>query len=77
MSFLERIGNLRIVPVVVLEREELAEPLAECLLHAGLDVMEITFRTTAAAEAIRRISVASLCSWPPPPPITSMVARSP
>ncbi len=56
MSVLERMGKVRIVPVVVLEREELAEPLAECLLRAGLDVMEITFRTSAAAEAIRRIS---------------------
>jgi 2-dehydro-3-deoxyphosphogluconate aldolase/(4S)-4-hydroxy-2-oxoglutarate aldolase len=56
MRVLERIGNVRIVPVVVLEREELAEPLAESLLRAGLDVMEITFRTVAAAEAIRRIA---------------------
>lgn len=57
MKVLERISKVRIIPVVVLEREELAEPLAEALLRAGLDVMEITFRTAAAAEAIRRIAL--------------------
>ena len=56
MEALERISSKRIVPVVVLDHEELAEPLAETLLGAGLDVMEITFRTTAAAAAIRRLS---------------------
>lgn len=53
---LDRIARTRIVPVVVLDREEDAEPLAEALLAGGLDVMEITFRTPAAAGAIRRIA---------------------
>jgi 2-dehydro-3-deoxyphosphogluconate aldolase/(4S)-4-hydroxy-2-oxoglutarate aldolase len=53
---LDRIAQRRIVPVVVLDDEETAEPLAEALLAGGLDVMEITFRTTAAAGAIRRIA---------------------
>lgn len=57
MDILERIARKRIVPVVVLEREELAEPLAETLLRAGLDIMEITFRTASAAAAIRKIAV--------------------
>jgi 2-dehydro-3-deoxyphosphogluconate aldolase/(4S)-4-hydroxy-2-oxoglutarate aldolase len=56
MSIFQRIERVRIVPVVVLEQEESAEPLAETLLKAGLDVMEITFRTAAAAAALRRIS---------------------
>jgi 2-dehydro-3-deoxyphosphogluconate aldolase/(4S)-4-hydroxy-2-oxoglutarate aldolase len=56
VGVLERIGRNRIVPVVVLEQEELAEPLAETLLKAGLDVIEITFRTPAAAPAMRRIA---------------------
>lgn len=42
--------------MVVLDHEEDAEPLAEALLGGGLDVMEITFRTAAAAGAIRRIA---------------------
>ncbi|MBP1596729.1 MAG: 2-dehydro-3-deoxyphosphogluconate aldolase/4-hydroxy-2-oxoglutarate aldolase [Acidobacteria bacterium] len=56
MAVFERIAEKRIVPVVVLDHEELAEPLAETLLGAGLDVMEITFRTAAAAAAIHRLS---------------------
>ncbi|MEI8120523.1 MAG: bifunctional 4-hydroxy-2-oxoglutarate aldolase/2-dehydro-3-deoxy-phosphogluconate aldolase [bacterium] len=53
---LERIASKRIVPVIVLDHEEQAEPLAETLLRAGLDIMEITFRTAAAAASIRRIA---------------------
>lgn len=53
---IERISAKRIVPVVVLDSAEDAEPLAEALLAGGLDVMEITFRTAAAAESIRRIA---------------------
>lgn len=53
---LDRILAKRIVPVVVLDHAESAEPLAEALLAGGLDIMEITFRTPAAAESIRRIA---------------------
>ena len=53
---IERILAKRIVPVVVLDRAEDAEPLAEALLAGGLDIMEITFRTAAAEESIRRIA---------------------
>jgi 2-dehydro-3-deoxyphosphogluconate aldolase / (4S)-4-hydroxy-2-oxoglutarate aldolase len=56
MDIHKRIADKKIVPVIALEREEWAEPLAETLLEAGLDIMEITFRTTAAAPAIRKIS---------------------
>ncbi len=55
---LDRILKKRIVPVVVLDREEDAEPLAEALLKGGLDIMEITFRTAAAEGSIRRIAKA-------------------
>ncbi len=56
MNVLERIAMRRIVPVVVLDQEEQAEPLAEAFLRAGLDIMEITFRTQAAPAAIRRVA---------------------
>jgi 2-dehydro-3-deoxyphosphogluconate aldolase/(4S)-4-hydroxy-2-oxoglutarate aldolase len=56
VNVLERIARRRIVPVVVVEQAELAEPLAETLLKAGLDVIEVTFRTSAAALAIRKIA---------------------
>jgi 2-dehydro-3-deoxyphosphogluconate aldolase/(4S)-4-hydroxy-2-oxoglutarate aldolase len=53
---LERILAKRIVPVVVLDSADHAEPLAEALLAGGLDIMEITFRTDAAEESIKRIA---------------------
>lgn len=57
-AMIDRITRTRVVPVVVLQSAEDAVPLAEALLEAGLDVMEITFRTNAAAESIRRIAAA-------------------
>jgi 2-dehydro-3-deoxyphosphogluconate aldolase / (4S)-4-hydroxy-2-oxoglutarate aldolase len=45
----------RIVPVVELPSPELAVPLANTLLEAGIDVIEITLRTSAALESIRLI----------------------
>lgn len=49
------IKEKRIVPVVRLDRVEDALPLAKALLDGGLPVAEITFRTEAAEESIRRI----------------------
>lgn len=46
----------RVVPVVVVDDAESALPLARALSDAGLPVAEVTFRTDAAAEAIRRIA---------------------
>ncbi|HAM44563.1 MAG TPA: keto-deoxy-phosphogluconate aldolase [Propionibacteriaceae bacterium] len=43
----------RIVPVVVLDSAEAADPLAAALVAGGLPVAEVTFRTSAAAESIR------------------------
>ncbi len=45
----------RLLPVVVLENEDHAEPLAEALLAGGLDVIEVTLRTEAALGGIRKI----------------------
>jgi len=56
IHMLEHILAKRIVPVVVLDHADAAEPLAEALLAGGLDIMEITFRTPAAEESIRRIA---------------------
>ncbi|QQE13862.1 bifunctional 4-hydroxy-2-oxoglutarate aldolase/2-dehydro-3-deoxy-phosphogluconate aldolase [Planctomycetota bacterium] len=47
-----------IVPVVVIDDASDAEPLAEAMLAGGLDVVEITFRTAAAPEAISRVKKA-------------------
>lgn len=55
-AMLDRILSKRIVPVVVLDRADDAVPLAKALLDGGLDIMEITFRTAAAEESIKRIA---------------------
>jgi len=47
-----------VIPVIVIEDVNDAEPLAEALLAGGMDVIEITFRTAAAPEALRRIKKA-------------------
>ena len=47
-----------IIPVIVLDRADDAVPLAEALLAGGLGIIEVTFRTAAAAEAIQKIRTA-------------------
>ena len=44
-----------VIPVMVINQLELAVPLAQALVNGGLKVLEITLRTPAALEAIRRI----------------------
>lgn len=51
-----RLVERRLVPVVVIEDAAKAVDLAQALLSAGLGVIEITFRTAAAEESIRRIA---------------------
>lgn len=46
----------RIVPVIVIDSAEHALGLADALAEGGLPCAEITFRTPAAAEALRRIA---------------------
>lgn len=46
----------RIVPVVVLPREEDAVPLARALLKGGVKTMEITLRTAAGLGSIARVA---------------------
>jgi 2-dehydro-3-deoxyphosphogluconate aldolase/(4S)-4-hydroxy-2-oxoglutarate aldolase len=46
----------RLVPVVVLDEATNAAGLADALVAGGLPVAEVTFRTAAAAEAIRAMA---------------------
>ncbi len=55
MLKLKKIG---IVPVVVLNDADDALPLGECLMKGGLPCAEVTFRTPAAEESIRRLAKA-------------------
>ena len=52
-SVLEKIQELGIVPVVVLEDAKDAKSLAKALCDGGLPCAEVTFRTAAAEECIR------------------------
>lgn len=45
------------LPVLSIDDPDSAVPLARALVEAGLPVLEITLRTPAALEAIRRIAV--------------------
>lgn len=56
MGIAEKIGSLGIVPVIKLKNAENAVPLCRALAKGGLPVAEITFRTEAAEESIRRVS---------------------
>ena len=58
MDYTQRLGNNAVVPVVVLDEVKDAVPTAKALLAGGIDVMEITFRTAAAPEAIRAVAEA-------------------
>jgi 2-dehydro-3-deoxyphosphogluconate aldolase/(4S)-4-hydroxy-2-oxoglutarate aldolase len=44
------------VPVLTIEREEDAEPIAEALLAGGLRVLEVTLRTPASLAALERMA---------------------
>ena len=56
MEDLKKIAASGIVPVVVLDDAKDAVPTANALLAGGVGVMEITFRTAAAADAIRAVA---------------------
>lgn len=56
MDILKKMSNAGIVPVVVLDDAASAVPTAKALLAGGIDVMEITFRTAAAADSIRAVA---------------------
>lgn len=50
---IRRFRETGIIPVIVLDKAEDAKGLGEALLKGGLPAAEVTFRTEAAAEAIR------------------------
>jgi 2-dehydro-3-deoxyphosphogluconate aldolase/(4S)-4-hydroxy-2-oxoglutarate aldolase len=52
-EILEQLAGYGVVPVVVIDRVEDAEPLAQALVNGGLKCAEVTFRTAEAADAIK------------------------
>ena len=53
---MDKFKKCGVVPVVVLDDAKDAIPTARALLAGGVDVMEITFRTAAAADSIRAVA---------------------
>lgn len=52
----EQIEKMGIIPVVVIDDVDSAEPLARALVDGGLPCAEVTFRTAAAESAIKIMS---------------------
>ncbi|WP_432483236.1 bifunctional 4-hydroxy-2-oxoglutarate aldolase/2-dehydro-3-deoxy-phosphogluconate aldolase [Kineococcus esterisolvens] len=56
MDVLDHLTAARLVPVVVLDDAARASALADALVAGGLPVAEVTFRTPAAADAVRAVA---------------------
>lgn len=56
MNIKEKIHDVGIVPVVVIEDVKDAVPLANALLAGGICFMEITLRTACALDAIKEVA---------------------
>ena len=56
MEVLERLARAGVVPVVVIDDAKDAVPTANAMVAGGIDVMEITFRTAAAPDAIEAVA---------------------
>ena len=54
-ELLNRIHDIGIIPVIAIDDAAKAVPLARALVAGGLSAAEVTFRTTAAEDAIRAI----------------------
>lgn len=52
----EQMRDIGIIPVVKIDDAEKAIPLAKALIAGGIPAAEVTYRTAAAEETIRRIS---------------------
>ncbi len=57
-EMMQQFKKIGIIPVVVLNDVKDALPLGECLMKGGLPCAEVTFRTAAAEESIRRMAKA-------------------
>ncbi|MCV5246653.1 2-dehydro-3-deoxyphosphogluconate aldolase, partial [Escherichia coli] len=52
-SIKEQLKALKVIPVIAIDKAEDIIPLGKVLAENGLPAAEITFRSAAAAEAIR------------------------
>ena len=56
MDVLEKIRELKIIPVATIENTNDAIPLGEALIEGGLPIIEITFRTESATQSIETLA---------------------
>ena len=56
MDLFEKLPAQKVLPVLVIDNADDAVPLVRALLAGGLSYAEVTFRTAAAEESIRRIA---------------------
>lgn len=54
-TMVERLREIGLVPVIVIDDAEDAVPVAEALMEGGLPCAEVTLRTPSAMEALRRM----------------------
>ena len=54
-DLIEQLKKIGVVPVIAIESVEDALPMADALVAGGLPIAEITFRTAAAAEVIKKL----------------------
>ena len=55
-DILKKISEIKIVPVVAIDKAEDAVKLGQALINGGIPCAEVTFRTDAAEEAIKIMS---------------------
>ena len=56
MSIVNQMRECGVIPVVVLDKSDDAVPCGKALLAGGISIMEITMRTSAAIDSIRRVN---------------------
>lgn len=54
-QIIDKLKSIKIIPVITVNNSAHAIPLAKTLIENGLPCAEITFRTPAAADAIKKI----------------------
>ena len=57
-KMIDELYSIGLIPVIKIENADDAIPLAKALIDGGLPAAEITFRTSCAAEAIKKITEA-------------------
>jgi 2-dehydro-3-deoxyphosphogluconate aldolase/(4S)-4-hydroxy-2-oxoglutarate aldolase len=55
-TIINRIAKLKLIPMVVMDHADTAEPFGDALVKGGLPIAEITFRTPAAETAIHTLA---------------------